>query len=354
MGKIRALQRGAVLVLITVSPVLVAGQANTPNSPAYRIVEGWAQVPASLKLGVVSAIQVGPDDNIYALHRCGGDSCAASNDPPILKFDRSGRLLQSWGAGMFAWPHGIFVDRDGAVWVTDGRGEAGKGHQVFKFTPDGQLVMTLGRKGIAGNDRDTFNGPSDVAVSRAGDVFVLDGHSCNDQNAGICTSRVVRFSKDGKFVKAWGRTGSKAAEFRMPHGLFFDSRDRLIVCDRFNARLQIFDADGNLLDTWKAFGRPAGVFVTRDDTMYVVDNWGGFDTNGTPDPVYANLKPGLYIGSAKDGSVSSFIPDEIFGPEDITADKRGDIYVAESYPQTIRKFIVDPARVRWLLNDLRR
>jgi len=139
----------------------------------------------------------------------------------------------------------------------------------------------------------------------------------------------------------------------MPHGLFFDSRDRLIVCDRFNARLQVFDSDGKLLDTWTAFGRPAGVFITRDDTMYVVDDFGGFDTNGAVDPAYADLRPGLYIGSAKDGSVRSFIPDEIFGPEDITADERGDIYVAESYPQAIRKFIMDPARVRRLANDLR-
>jgi sugar lactone lactonase YvrE len=213
--------------------------------------------------------------------------------------------------------------------------------------------MTLGRKGVAGNDRDTFNGPSDVVVSRAGEIFVLDGHGCNDQNAAICTARVVKFSRDGKFVKAWGRTGSKPMEFRGPHSLFLDSRERLIVCDRFNGRLQVFDRDGTLLDTWTSFGRPSGVFITRDDTMYVVDDFGEFDTNGKIDPAYAGLRPGVYIGSAKDGSVRSFIPDEFFGPEDVTADERGDIYVAESYPQAIRKFIVDPARVRRLASELR-
>ena len=345
---------GAALVaMMVLSSIPTVGQSRAPGYPAYRIVESWPQLPSGLKLGAVPGIQIGPDGHIYAFHRCGANSCANSNDPAILKFDRSGKLLKSWGAGMFVWPHGIFVDRDGSVWVTDARGEGGKGHQVFKFTSDGKLVMTLGTKGVAGNGQNTFNGPADVAVAPNGDIFVTDGHACNNQNRATCTDRVVKFSKDGKFIKAWGKRGSRPGEFRMVHCLFIDSRSRVIVCDRNNVRLQVFDVDGKLLETWTGFGKPTGIFITKDDTMYVADSLGNIDSNGNADPSLPNIKPGLYIGSAKDGSVKSFIPDEFLGAEDVTADDRGDIYVAEAFPQTIRKFILDPARLRLLGQDLR-
>ena len=129
-------------------------QSKVPINPPYRIIAAWPQVPVSLKLGAVPGIQIGPDGNIYAFHRCGADSCVGSNDPTILKFDRSGKLLNSWGAGMFNFPHGIGIDREGFVWVADATGlsasqrtENGKGHQVFKFSPDGKLLMTLGTAG---------------------------------------------------------------------------------------------------------------------------------------------------------------------------------------------------------------
>src|SRR2546425_5596199 len=147
----------AVVALVVIWNFTVHGQSKVPMNPPYRIIADWPQVPANVKLGAVPGIHIGPDGNIYAFHRCGADSCVGSNEPTILKFDRSGKLLKSWGAGMFNFPHGMDVDREGFVWVTDAasltaseRSENGKGHQVFKFSPDGKLLMTLGKAGIGG------------------------------------------------------------------------------------------------------------------------------------------------------------------------------------------------------------
>jgi hypothetical protein len=161
---------------------------------------------------------------------------------PVLKYDASGKLLASWGAGMFVFPHGATVDRDGNLWVTDARGENGKGHQVFKFSPAGAVLMTLGKAGVSGGGRDLFDQPTDVVVSPAGDVFVTDSHR-NGRN-----NRVVRFTKDGAFVNEWGRKGSGRGEFSEPHAIAMDSRGRLFVGDRENNRIQIFDQNGTFLD----------------------------------------------------------------------------------------------------------
>ena len=345
----------AVVVLMALWHLGMHAQSKAPINPPYRIIADWPQVPSNVKLGAVPGIHIGPDGNIYAFHRCGADSCIGSNQPTILKFDRAGKLLTSWGAGMFNFPHGMDIDRDGFVWVTDAAGlsaeertENGKGHQVFKFSPDGQLLMTLGKAGIGGNSPDTFFSPSDVAVAPNGDIFVTDGHSCNDRNAASCTSRVVRYSKDGKFIKAFGKTGSQPGEFRGPHCLAIDSQQRVIVCDRNNGRLQVFDPEGRFLAQWTGWGKPTGIFIARDDTMYVADSLANV-VQGKVDPALVSMATGIYVGSAKDGAVKWFIPDEFAGPEDLTVDALGDMYVGESRPQTIRKFVLDPDRL--LLGD---
>ena len=166
-------------------------------------------------------------------------ACDGSNLPPILKFDASGKLVKAFGAGLLLFPHGIHVDREGNVWVTDGLGKDGKGHQVFKFSPDGKVLLTLGKAGVAGNGPDEFNAPSAVLVAPNGDIFVGDGHG------GETNARIVKFSKDGKFIKTWGKKGSGPGEFDIPHALAMDSRGRLFVGDRQNNRIQIFDQDGN-------------------------------------------------------------------------------------------------------------
>src|SRR6202521_210989 len=228
-----------------------------PNS--YRVDEGWAKLPQGRKWGAAPGVDVDRDGkSVWVFDRCAtADDCSGSNLAPIQKFDASGKLVASFGAGMFNYPHGLFVDRDDNVWVSDGRGKNGKGQTVMKFTPQGKLLMTLGKPGVAGDGPDTFNAPSDILVAPNGDIFVADGHG-GDTNA-----RIVKLTKDGKFLKAWGKKGSAPGEFDAPHGLAMDSAGRLFVADRSNSRIQIFDQDGNFLEEWRQFGRPSGVFINK-------------------------------------------------------------------------------------------
>jgi sugar lactone lactonase YvrE len=235
---------------------------------------------------------------------------------------------------MILFPHGICVDKDGNVWITDGQGRDGKGHQVFKFSPDGKLLMTLGKAGVAGDGPDTFNQPSDVIVAPNGDIFVADGHGGNSN------ARIVKFNKDGKFIKTWGKKGSGPGEFDTPHSLAFDSRGRLFVADRNNNRIQIFDQDGKFLDEWKQFSRPSGLYIDKNDVLYAADS----ESNAMRHPGW---KRGMRVGSAKDGTVTAFIPDPEPDPdhsgtsaaEGVVADARGNIYGAEVGPKGIKKYV---------------
>jgi NHL repeat len=152
-------------------------------------------------MGSTSAVDVDPQGHIWVGERCGVNSCAGSTLAPVLEFEPSGRLLKSWGVGMSIFPHGIAIDNEGNIWITDGQGKDGKGHQVFKFSADGKVLMTLGKPGVAGDGPDTFNQPNDVDIAPNGDIFVSDGHT-----PGMGNVRVVKFSKDGKFLKQWAGT----------------------------------------------------------------------------------------------------------------------------------------------------
>jgi sugar lactone lactonase YvrE len=314
----------------------------------YKAVENWAPLPDGRKWGSTSGVSVGPDGKIWTYERCGANSCANSNLAPILELDPSGKVLKNFGAGMFILPHGIFADKDGNVWVTDGvggggtaddAGKHGKGHQIFKFSPDGKVLMTLGKAGVPGNTQDTFNRPSAVIVAPNGDIFVADGH--NSPPGSQINSRIVKFSKNGKFLKEWGKLGTASGELNSPHALAFDSKGRLFVADRSNNRIQIFTQDGDFIAEWKQFGRPSGIFIDKDDTMYVADS------ESTDQPGYGynpGCKRGLRIGSARTGKVTSFIPDAdpkgaSSAAEGVAVDSQGNIYGAEVGPMDLKKYV---------------
>jgi streptogramin lyase len=334
-GRIRF---AAAATVIAMSGVGVFAQNHAePNSQpnSYRAVENWPQLPGGRVWGQVPTADVDSHGNIWVLDRCGGTGCVGRTDDPILEFDQSGKLLKSFGSEMFVYPHGIFIDKEDNVWTTDGQGNDGKGQQVIKFSKDGKELMRLGKAGVKGEGPDTFNRPSDVAIAPNGDIFVSDGHGGEDSNA-----RIVKFSKDGKFIKTWGKKGTAPGEFDAPHSLAFDSRGRLFVADRGNNRIQIFDQDGKLLDTWKQFSRPVGVFIDQNDTLYVSDS----DSDSLRNPGW---KQGIRIGSAKDGSVKEFIPYP--GPEakpgvnnaaeGVVADAFGNIYGAEVAHRKLQKYV---------------
>jgi len=236
---------------------------------------------------------------------------------------------------MFIFPHGLFVDRQDNVWVTDGQGKDGKGQVAVKFSPDGKVLMTLGKPGVAGNGPDTFNGPSDIVVAPNGDIFVGDGHG-GDTNA-----RIVKFSKDGKFIKEWGKKGTGPGEFSYPHGLAMDSAGRLFVADRENNRIQIFNQDGKFLAEWKQFGRPSGIFIDAKDMLYATDSESQ-DKEGV-NGYNPDVKRGIRIGSVKDGKVTAFIPDPnttgaTSTSEGVAVDRDGNIYGAEVGPRDLKKY----------------
>jgi DNA-binding beta-propeller fold protein YncE len=310
-----------------------AATAQPPNP--YRTIASWLKAPADRVLGSISMIDVAADGSLWIAERCGENSClGADGIAPIIHASADGRWLGAFGAGLFAWPHGIYVDPDGNLWVTDARGGEGRGHQVIEFAPDGRELLRLGVAGEPGSDTAHFNGPTDVVVGASGDVFVTDGHEDQSNN------RVVKFTRDGKFIKAWGGTGSAPGQFLVPHAIAIDSRGRLFVADRDNNRIQIFDQDGKFLDEWKQFGRPSGLHIAADDTLYVSDN----QSNEQRHPGWMR---GIRVGSAKDGSVAAFIPDPEFDPKraqetgahGLTADAHGAIYGAEVYSQSVKKYV---------------
>jgi sugar lactone lactonase YvrE len=322
------MKRLLIVVIFLATATLVAQQHEAVRNDLpqpYKTARDWGQLPPGVVWAAVTAVEPSPDGSIYVIHRCFENSCAGRSEAPILKYDKAGKLLASWGAGMFIFPHGATVDRDGNLWVTDARGENGKGHQVFKFNPQGKVLMTLGKAGVSGSGPDLFDQPTDVVTAPNGDIFVTDSHRNGKNN------RVVRFTKDGKFVKEWGKKGSGPGEISEPHTIAMDSRGRLFVGDRENNRIQIFDQDGTFLAQWHQFGRPSGISITKDDTIYVTDSESGPDTGAHELP---GIKKGIRIGSAKTGAVTTFIEDmestvsDHSGAEGIGVDADGNVYGA--------------------------
>jgi hypothetical protein len=312
----------------------------------YETIAGWAKMPQGRTWGSTSAVDIDKDGvSIWVAERCGANSCANSQLPSILKFDANGNLVKSFGAGMLQFPHGIHVDRDGNVWVTDapfssrgGARDTTKGHQVFKFSPNGDLLLTLGRPGGA-REPNHFWQPNDVVTAPNGDIYVAEGHS----DAPTANARILRFTRDGKFKDAWGELGSGVGELMQPHALAFDSRGRLFVGDRSNNRIVILDTNWNILATWYQFSRPSGIYIDRNDVIYVADS-----ESGSVEPEHKDWVRGIRIGDARTGRLTAFIPDpdtaatNTSAAEGVAVDANGVIYGAEVGPRALKRYVRKP------------
>ena len=330
--RVKYLYGVAVVASLAMSAVPAFAQANPdPNSAPnnYRVDEGWSKQPLGRNHGSTIGLNVDRDGkSMWIFDRCGGNSCEGSNIAPLTKYDANGNIVKALGAKMFNFPHGLYVDQDNNIWVTDGRGSKDKkGNTAIKLDQNGKVLMTLGEPGVAGNGPNQFNAPSDVITAPNGDIFVADGHG-GDTNA-----RIVKFDKTGKFIKAWGKKGTAPGEFQTPHGLAMDSAGRLFVADRENNRIQIFDPNGKFIEEWKQFGRPSDVVIDANDMIYVADSQSEAKTN-------PGFKQGIRIGTVKDGKVTAFIsqlPGET-GAEGVGVDAAGNVYGGWTDKMTLRKF----------------
>jgi len=350
------------IVLLTLygnphSSATVSAQAKVANpitgeglpNPAPKVTRNWGELPAGRKWGTSAGLDVDPKDgNIWGYERCGavtagGGPVDCDNNPvdPVFKFDRhTGKVLANFGKGLMVTPHGIHVDKDGNVWIADfaGNKEGTKGHQVHKFSPKGEKLLSLGIAGKPGNADGQFNQPNDVVVGPDGSIFVSDGHDAQGMTTATtiaeglkrgATSRISKFSRDGKFIKSWGSIGVKHGEFRTPHALMIDAKDRLWVADRGNHRLEIFDQEGKYLESRYMFGRISGFFI-KGNLLYAIDSESG--------PLnHPNWRDGVRIGPLDEDRITAFIPpfdreDRVYqgtAGEGIAVDADGNVYAAE-------------------------
>ena len=340
----RAALVAAIAAVVALGATADLGGQVYPNP--YRMVDDWVKLPGGRVIGAVGDTTVDPDgEHIWAVLRCDagpehfGSECLDSDLDSVIKFRPDGTVAESFGSGMFIWPHGIDVDPDGNVWVTDAVGEqrtpAGtRGHIVVKFSPTGEVLMTLGTHGEAGGGRGHFNAPADVVVADDGSIFVADGHADRTNN------RVVKFAADGTYLKEWGRTGYAPGEFRTLHAIALDNEGRLFVADRSNNRIQIFDQEGEFLAQWTQFGRPSGISFDAHGRIYVADS----ESDDIQNPGW---EMGIRIGDAKTGWVKEFIPFPWGDPRDVAGngaefvagDAEGNLYGGEPRPRTLRKYV---------------
>lgn len=365
----KALIAASALLAVIAAPAWAQRGATGPEEHAkvkpindlpnpYETIRSWGELPDGRKWGSVSGVHVDIDGkHIWAADRCGSNSCIGSDVDPIVKLDPSGKVVKSFGAGKIAWPHGMEVDSEGNVWIVDARGArenelkehpeaTNVGHQVVKFSPEGEVLLVIGTPGEAGDPPTHLTEPNDVLVAPDGSIFVAETHSAQfmDDPGPNAKSRINKYAADGTFIKSFGEWGYKDGQLRSPHALAMDSQGRLFVADRGNRRIQIFDQEGKHLDTWYQFSRISGLYIDENDVLYAIDSES--DANYNP-----GWKKGLRIGSAKTGEVKYFIPahesprpsgmgGEGSMGEGVTADKDGNIYAGEVGPiQGLTKFV---------------
>ena len=320
-----------------------------PNPTPTRIAD-WATLPEGREWGSTAGLDIDQTDgHVWGYERCGSGSAGGpgvncDNNPvdPIFKFDRdTGEILANFGAGIFVTPHGIYADSEGNVWVTDfaGNEDGTKGHQVHKFSATGELLLSLGTAGQPGDGPGHLNQPIDVIVAPDGSIFVADGHAGQNlttdeqmteaREAGL-TGRIVKYSPDGEYITEWGEIGTDHGQFRPPHALAFAAQGRLWVADRGNHRLEIFDQEGNYLESRYQYGRISDLFITEDEMVYAIDS----ESNRRR---HINWRNGVRSGPGERDVLVGFIPQwesdsrpnhGVTG-EGVGVDENGNVYVAE-------------------------
>lgn len=289
----------------------------------FRPVASFLQFPKDMKPGPCSGVDIDSHGNVYVIQR---------KVPPILCFDSSGRLLRSWGTTLIGresnmqGAHGIRIDKEDMVWITDR-----ERHLVRKFDPTGQLLLTLGTEGFPGTGPNQFNRPTDVAFGPAGEIYVADGYG---------NSRVVKFDRKGRFLKSWGEKGSAPGQFDLPHTIAVGRDGRVYVGDRYNARIQIFDGDGNLKEIWPGFV-PCGMAFDRNETLFVAD--------GVSKVLQLNDRGGIVKSWGKEAKELGLVPEQRnvpaiadpggfrFVPHLMAVDAQGNLYLADVSDQMLHK-----------------
>ena len=352
--------RGAGAALVVMAVCVPAGGVGAQdiapvNSGAnpYHAIRDWAQLTREQRpWGGSNGVAIDRDGvTVWATDRCTpgpAPGCLASAANPVHHFDADGRETLSFGGGLMVWPHGIHVDRDGNVWVTDARlptadevakypGADHRGSAVFKFSPEGKVLMVLGKPGVKGDPPDALTEPTDVVTDPGnGDIYVAESHT--DVTDPALVGRISVFASNGRFLRTIGRTGTGPGEFRTPHAIRFDSQGRLIVADRHNHRIQILTKDGTYVGAYREFSRVSGITIDATDTIYAADS----ESSPKSHPGWLR---GIRIGSLKDGHVTMFVPphktdatpDGAMG-EGIAIDARGNLYTAEATIRGVTKY----------------
>lgn len=270
----------------------------------YRVVPDFPQLPKGMRLAGVSGVATDSKGNVLVFHR---------GVEPLLVFEPSGKFVRSFGKGLFKSAHGLRVDKDDNIWTTDNAD-----HIVIKFDREGKVLMTLGERGVAGEDERHFNKPADIAFGDNGDFFIADGYG---------NSRVVKFDKNGKFLLAWGKKGKGESEFNIPHAVRVDSKGLLYVGDRENDRVQVFDQSGKFIRQFGGFA-PFGLFITKNEELFVADGRANkvhrMTLNGKVLETWGNRGP----------EAGNF-----FLPHGITLAADGAVYVTEIDGKRIQKFV---------------
>jgi sugar lactone lactonase YvrE len=327
---------------------VLSATANDPrNAPGtqpdpYVADEHFFKLPDGRHFGSTSSVAGDSKGHIWVAERCGANNCAGSPINPVVEFDAKGNAIKSFGAGLILFPHDLWIDSHDHLWIADGHvyADAKKGNDVIEFDENGKVLMTLGTPGASGNDSTTFNEPNAVLVTPQGTIFVADGHEAGPGH----NARVMKFDKNGHFIKQWGEHGIGGGQFEVAHTLAMDREGHLYVGDRWNNRIQEFDQDGKLLQIFTQFGRPSGIFIDRNDIMYSTDSESRSPMGYGYHPGW---KRGIHIGSVKDGIVTAFIPDTdpnpdasaTSGGEGIWADGHGVVVSAQVGQKNLVRYV---------------